>query len=154
MERIRLREGWAGSGNVRRVNGSTIRIGLLGWSHGGGVALDAIRRKPESISGFKAAVSFYPGACNDRFQSKPYTQVEPQGWTTQVPLLVLIGEADVWTPFKPCDAFMAEAKARGNPVELKSYPQAVHAFDAPNLPRTELPAYRMADGTIPNGNST
>lgn len=130
------------------------RIALMGWSQGGGVALLTINDKsigrPAGLAhDFKAAVSFYPGACNDRYQSKPYTQVEPQGWTTQVPLLVLIGEADVWTPFKPCDAFMAEAKARGNPVALKSYPQAVHAFDAPSLPRTELPAYRMADGTIP-----
>jgi hypothetical protein len=28
-------------------------------------------------------------------------------------------------------------------------PAAVHAFDAPDLPRTELPAYRMRDGSIP-----
>ena len=98
---------------------------------------------------FKVAVSFYPGACADQYQSKPYTTVEPNGWTTKVPLLVLIGEADVWTPFKPCDAFIAAAKARGNPVELKSYPGAVHAFDAPNLPRTELPQYPMHDGSIP-----
>jgi hypothetical protein len=41
------------------------------------------------------------------------------------------------------------AKARGNPIELKSYPSAAHAFDAPNLPRTELPAYRAGDGPIP-----
>jgi dienelactone hydrolase len=34
-------------------------------------------------------------------------------------------------------------------VELKSYPSAVHAFDAPNLPRTELPACRTGDGRIP-----
>ena len=66
-----------------------------------------------------------------------------------MPLLVLIGEADVWTPFKPCDEFIAGAGARGNPVDLKSYPGAVHAFDAPDLPRTELPAYRMPSGVIP-----
>jgi dienelactone hydrolase len=28
-------------------------------------------------------------------------------------------------------------------------PAVVHAFDAPDLPRTELPAYRMRDGSIP-----
>jgi dienelactone hydrolase len=49
----------------------------------------------------------------------------------------------------PCEAFIAAAKARGNPVELKSCAMAVHAFDAPNLPRTELPAYRTGDGRIP-----
>jgi dienelactone hydrolase len=82
-------------------------------------------------------------------QSKPHTEVEPQSWTTKVPLLVLIGEADTWTPFAPCAAFIAGAKARGNPVELKSYPSAVHAFDSPDLDRHELPAYRTGDGPIP-----
>jgi dienelactone hydrolase len=130
------------------------RIALMGWSQGGGVALltmndRSIGRPPRLAQDFAAAVSFYPGACSDQFQSKPFTQVEPQSWTTRVPLLVLIGEADVWTPFKPCDEFIAAAKGRGNPVALKSYPGAVHAFDAPGLPRTELPAYRMRDGSIP-----
>jgi dienelactone hydrolase len=130
------------------------RIGLMGWSQGGGVVLLTINDKsigrPAGLArDFKAAVSFYPGACSERLQSKPFTQVEPQGWTTQVPLLLLFGEADTWTPFAPCEAFVAGAKGRGNPVELKSYPSAVHGFDAPNLPRRELPADRVGDGPIP-----
>lgn len=129
-------------------------IALMGWSQGGGVTLLAINDRsigrPATLAqDFKVAVSFYPGACADQYQSKPYTQVEPNSWTTKVPLLVLIGEADVWTPYKPCSDFIAAAKARGNPVELKSYPGAVHAFDAPNLPRKELPEYQMRDGAIP-----
>jgi dienelactone hydrolase len=130
------------------------RIGLMGWSQGGGVVLltvndKSIGRPSELAQDFKAAVSFYPGACSDKLQSKPFTEVEPQGWTTKVPLLMLFGEADTWTPFGPCEAFIAGARARGNPVELKSYPSAVHAFDAPNLPRRELPLYRVGDGPMP-----
>ncbi len=130
------------------------RIALMGWSQGGGVVLLSINDKsigrPAALTqDFKAAVAFYPGACSDRFQSKPWTAVEPQGWTTPVPLLVLSGAADTWTPLAPCEAFLDAAKARGNPVELKSYPSAAHAFDAPNLPRTELPAYRTGNGPIP-----
>ena len=67
-------------------------------------------------------------------------------------LLAAIAAAEArhtWTPFPPCESFLVAAKARGNPVELKSYPQAVHAFDAPNLPRRELPQYRTGDGPIP-----
>jgi dienelactone hydrolase len=121
------------------------RIGLMGWSQGGGVVLltindKSIGRPAGLVRDFRAAFAFYPGACSERLQSKPFTQVEPQGWTTQVPLLLLFGEADTWTPFGPCEAFVAAAKGRGNPIELKSYPMAVHAFDAPNLPRRELPA--------------
>jgi|SRR3954462_11227725 dienelactone hydrolase len=127
------------------------RVALMRWSQGGGAALLTINAKSIGRPGglahdFRAAVSFYPGGCSETYQSRPYTEVESGSWTTQVPLLVLIGEADVWTRFKPCDAFIAGVRARGNPVELKSYPGAVHAFD---LPRTELPAYRMQSGVIP-----
>ena len=116
------------------------RIGLMGWSQGGAIALLSINDKsigrPAALTqDFVAAVAFYPGACSERQQSKPFTEVEPQHWTTAIPLLVLFGEADTWTLFPPCEAFISAAKARGNPVELKSYPSAVHGFDAPNQPR-------------------
>jgi dienelactone hydrolase len=130
------------------------RIALMGWSQGGGIVLYSISDKsisrPAALShDFAAAVSFYPGVCSERMQSKPFTAVEPQGWTTRIPLLVLFGEADTWTPLPPCEAFLAAAKSRGNPVELKTYPLAVHGFDAPNQPRKELPAYRSGDGPVP-----
>jgi dienelactone hydrolase len=66
-----------------------------------------------------------------------------------MPLLMLTGEADTWTEFAPCEAFLGAAKARGNPIEIKSYPGAVHAFDSPDLERRELPQYRTGDGPIP-----
>ena len=130
------------------------RVGLMGWSQGGGAVLLSINDKsigrPAGLAqDFSAAVSFYPGSCSEKLQSKPFTEVEPANWTTQVPLLTLMGEADTWTPFPPCESFLMAAKARGNSVELKSYPQAVHAFDAPNLSRRELPQYRSGDGPIP-----
>jgi dienelactone hydrolase len=130
------------------------RIALMGWSQGGAIALLSINDKSDGRPAglkqdFAAAVAFYPGACSERQQSKPLTQVEPQQWTTTIPLLVLFGEADTWTLFPPCEAFISAAKARGNPVELKSYPSAVHGFDAPNQPVVERPEYRMRDGRIP-----
>ena len=109
----------------------------------------SIGRPAELTSDFAVAVAFYPGACAEKFQTQPYTNVPPQGWTTHVPLLVLFGEDDVWTELRPCEAFLSAAKARGNVVELKTYAHAVHAFDAPGLPRTELPQYRERDGRIP-----
>jgi dienelactone hydrolase len=130
------------------------RIALMGWSQGGAVVLLSINDKslgrPAGLGyDFKAAVAFYPGACSERLQSRPWTEVEPQGWTTRLPLLVLFGAADTWTLLEPCEKFLDAAKARGNPVELKTYPNAAHAFDAPNLPRTELPAYRNGNAPMP-----
>ena len=129
-------------------------IGLMGWSQGGGAVLLTINEhsigRPQYLAqDFRTAVAFYPGACSERLQSKPFTTVDPQGWTSAIPLLVLMGEADTWTPYPPCADFLNAAKARGNAIELKSYPGVFHAFDAPNLPQRELPQYRTPDGAIP-----
>src|SRR3954463_13870425 len=55
------------------------RVALMGWSQGGGVVLltindKSIGRPPALKQDFKAAVAFYPGVCNDKFQSKPWTE--------------------------------------------------------------------------------
>jgi dienelactone hydrolase len=89
---------------------------------------------------FHTAVAFYPGACNDNRQP---------GWASKIPLLVLIGDADVWTPMAPCKAFVDGAAVRGNTVEMQIYPGAYHAFDAPTRPRTELPGYITRAGVVP-----
>jgi dienelactone hydrolase len=122
------------------------RVGLIGWSQGGGVTLATIgtpSRLPATLQhgDFRVAVAFYPGSCRDGAQLV--------GWTTTVPLLVLMGDADVWTPLAPCQAFFAGATARGTRVEMQTYPGAYHAFDAPNRPRTELPDYRTRAGVVP-----
>jgi dienelactone hydrolase len=119
----------------------------MGWSQGGATVLMAIgepsRGRPANLAqpDFRAAVAFYPGACRD--------DREPAGWTTKIPLLVLQGEADVWTPAAPCKAFIDGAAARGAPAEIVLYPGAYHAFDAPNLAKRELPNYVTRAGVVP-----
>jgi dienelactone hydrolase len=131
------------------------RVGVIGWSQGGATVLLSIGARssgrPEGLNApdFRVAVALYPGACSERLQSRPFVDAEPNTWTTSIPLLVLQGEADNWTPAAPCEAFMAGAKQRGAPVEFKLYPNAHHVFDAPNRPVRELPAYRMRDGVVP-----
>lgn len=123
------------------------RVGVLGWSQGGGTTLLAIGSdslgRPATLpqGDFRAAVAFYPGGCDVRRH--------PPNWTTAVPLLVLTGSADVWTPLAPCQAFIAGAVARFSPIEMQVYPGAYHAFDAPNLPRRELPQYVTRAGVVP-----
>jgi dienelactone hydrolase len=124
-----------------------VRRDRIGWSQGGGVALYSIgsrhhgRPAPPPASDFRAAVAFYPGACNERRY--------PADWTTGIPLLVLTGAADVWTPLAPCKNFLDGAIARGSPVDLVGYPGAYHGFDAPNNPRRELPDYKTRAGMVP-----
>ena len=115
------------------------KIGLIGWSQGGGVALLAISSKSPIWRdtplqhGFNSAIGFYPARCNDAQQSKPFTQVEPNTWSPISPLLILQGGKDDLTRAPSCQRFADAAAKRGNPVKIKVYPDAVHAFDAPNL---------------------
>ena len=77
------------------------RIGVIGWSQGGGVTLSVIgpqhigRPAPPSQD-FRAAVAFYPV----RATSSAIRQVG-----RGIPLLVLTGAADVWTPWRPARRF-------------------------------------------------
>jgi dienelactone hydrolase len=124
------------------------RVGVVGWSQGGGVILFSIGvpslGRPAGLapaSDFKAAVAFYPASCND--------QRLPAGWTTAIPLLVLTGAADVWTPLAPCQSVLGAAAARGAQVQMQVYPGAVHDFDWPDLPRRERPEYTTSAGVVP-----
>ena len=123
------------------------RIALAGWSQGGGATLFSIGNRslgrPATLpqGDFRAAVAFYPGSCN--------IERQPSDWTSQIPLLVLMGAEDVWTPLAPCKTFLDGAIGRGASIETQIYPGAYHAFDAPNLNRLELPAYRTRAGVVP-----
>ena len=123
------------------------RIGLIGWSQGGGTLLLAIRAaslgRPAELpqSDFRAGVAFYPGSCRDAAHRVP--------WTSPIPILVLVGEKDNWTPADSCKRFVDGAVARGATIEMQIYPGAYHGFDWPNLPREERPAYRMRSGVVP-----
>lgn len=111
------------------------RVALLGWSHGAGVTLDAIRRKPRPDPGFNAAVALYPG-CTERNK-------KADSFTPYAPLVILIGESDDWTPAPPCAALTKTVQARGLPMEIVTYPDSYHDFDNPGLTklrvRTEVP---------------
>jgi dienelactone hydrolase len=123
------------------------RIALAGWSQGGGATLFSIGNRslgrPATLpqGDFRAAVAFYPGSCN--------IERQPSDWTSQIPLLVLMGAEDVWTPLAPCKTFLDGAIGRGASIETQIYPGAYHAFDAPNQYRLELPAYRTRAGVVP-----
>lgn len=123
------------------------RIAAVGWSQGGGVVLLSIPTaslgRPAQLpqGDFHAAVAFYPGSCRD--------DRLPSGWTSTIPLLVLQGAEDVWTPLAPCQAFVNGAVARGASIEMQVYPGTYHSFDAPNLSRRELPNYVTRAGVVP-----
>ena len=98
------------------------RIGLMGWSNGGSTVLAATNERHAEVA--KAAVkpafavAFYPG-CEAELK---------RGYETLVPLLLLVGEADDWTPAAPCHELAQSA--RGVKPEIEGYAGAYHGFDS------------------------
>ena len=95
------------------------RIVLLGFSAGGNATLAAIDAHDaplfENEHPFKGAVAFYPYCTADR---------------VTVPLLILVGELDDWTPAETCRRFAtSQSQEGGGPVKLVVYPGTYHAFD-------------------------
>lgn len=130
-------------------------IGLMGWAGGGGAVLLTVGKDNPGRAAalphgdFRAAVALYPAICDDKFHVVPWTLYATPQWTTNIPLLILDGANDVWTPPGLCQKFVAGAVARGSPIELKIYPGAYHAFDVPDLKRIEFPAYSQPYNVTP-----
>ncbi len=113
-------------------------IGVMGWSNGGGVILFTVgTRAPHNPPGFAAAVAFYPGSCS--------TLRIGDNWSSAIPLLVLVGASDVWTPAGPC----AIALKNSANTRLKIYPGAYHDFDWPGMAIHSSPSFTTSSGVIP-----
>lgn len=110
------------------------RIGVIGWSNGGTGTLYSMRAGSRMDPGFRAAVAFYPGC---RALSRAKTGYQPYA-----PLLVLIGEADDWTPAETCKTLAAAAQQEGTPLDIVTYPGAHHSFDRLGLPLRYRPNVR------------
>jgi dienelactone hydrolase len=106
------------------------RIGVMGFSRGGQVALysslDPLRR---AVVGndlkFATHVALYPSC------SIPYHARQVSG----APILMLLGGADDYTPAAACHAYAAWFSGNGAPVEVIIYEGAHHDFDIPQAPR-------------------
>jgi dienelactone hydrolase len=120
------------------------RVSLLGWANGGATVLAAIRTDRSPADGqpdFAKAVAFYPG-CR--------VQAESPTFEARVPALLLIGEADDWTPVAPCDRLVKAARGRGENFEIVIYPGALHDFDHPS----RAPVRREGLAFTPDGSGT
>jgi dienelactone hydrolase len=107
------------------------RVAVMGFSMGGSTVFADLERgafeamQPQK---FRAGISFYPD-CRST-----------SGFMT-VPVLLLTGDADNWTPASACEAMMAGQSDIGisrkpgdrSAVQLVVYPGAHHAFDVLDL---------------------
>ena len=101
------------------------RIGVIGFSHGGWAVLKAVladTARQDRALPFAAAIAFYPGC--DAPASPLVTDT-----------LILIGDADDWTPAARCERWRKAAETGGHALLMKVYPGALHGFDAKGPPR-------------------
>jgi dienelactone hydrolase len=105
------------------------RIGVMGFSKGGQVALytalEPFRRAViNDQTRFAAHAPLYP-ACNS-------WQVSDQ--VTGVPMLMLLGGRDNYTPPEPCQEYAQWFKSKNTDVTVIVYPNAYHGFDSFRAP--------------------
>ena len=121
------------------------RIALMGFSHGGALAMLASTQwardtyAPAGQPAFRAFLPFYPN-CNASF---------PERSKVSAPVRIHIGEADDWTPAAPCVALASALKASGQNVDITVYPGAHHAFDVPGLQVAFRPNVNNGSGCFP-----
>lgn len=111
-------------------------IGLIGFSHGGWTIMKSVQAGNylEAL-GVKGAVGYYP-YCD------PVTDKD-----VSIPLLVLIGDNDDWTPADRCKALQKSGLRRPELAEMIFYPNTYHGFDRPGP--TEWVNGYSGSGVIP-----
>ena len=99
------------------------RIAVVGWSHGAWAALDFLASaSPDMVEGLRGVVAFYP-YCGLASRARW------RGFGVDVPVLMLLAEADAIVSTGSCRRLAEEQAERGRPVVLKVYPEAGHVFD-------------------------
>ena len=99
------------------------KVALTGWSLGGGVTLFAgwmpLKEAITDQLSFAAHLAFYPPCF-----------INPENLSfTKAPIHILIGEADNWTPAKPCVNLVEKLSDKTN-ISITTYPNAHHGFDS------------------------
>lgn len=111
------------------------RIAVMGFSNGGLVTLSIVASpswisRPAGSPQFGSAITLYPECQRHGSQDEaPPT----------MPLLILVGALDDWTPAASCQRLADRYAGRGSPITLIVLPGARHAFDVVGLPVTSLP---------------
>lgn len=98
------------------------RVGVMGFSNGGVVVLDAAiaywnERLTDPPLRFRASIALYP-ECRNQIAG-----------SYRIPVLILIGDRDDWTLAESCEALLRRRDPTSSPVELRIYPGGFHAFD-------------------------
>ncbi len=99
---------------------------VFGWSMGGEGTLELAGRPREALPGLTAAYAYYPSV-----------QGRPEGFEARVPVTVLQGDADTFTPLPAFYEFMG-ASENPEAFALHTFGGAKHGFDVYTVPEPVL----------------
>ena len=121
------------------------RIGITGFSKGGTSTLMAAHEQQVVAAGVPAGlryalhVPFYPSCGTQYYRPR----------TTGAPIYMLLGGADTYVGFEPCQTYGEALRAAGARVDVTVFPNAPHGFDwRPALLRS------AEERTTPNASSS
>jgi dienelactone hydrolase len=114
----------------------TSRLFVIGWSHGGAGVIAWLEALGERVTPAAGAIAVYP-ECDSRGP-----------WTSAVPVLVLLGEADDIALPERCDEIHRRLP-EGTDVQVRRYSAARHGFDM-----TEGPEHLELGGGLTVGRNT
>jgi dienelactone hydrolase len=103
------------------------RISLMGWANGASAVLWAVRPQLATRGAgpdFRSAIAFYPDCRTSA----------GLGWSTRIPMLLLIGANDDVSSPQACRQMVDGARGRSALTRIVLYPEAAHDFDRANLP--------------------
>ena len=136
-------DAYAALDEVSKINKIDVNnVGITGWSLGGGVSLYSAWKKIKDILSpnltFKAHLPFYP-PCISNVNDIDFLNV---------PIHILIGELDEWTPSIPCENIINSLYNDGHDVNITVFPNSHHSFDRKQNIIISENAYSLKDCKI------
>jgi dienelactone hydrolase len=116
------------------------RIGLMGFSRGGTIALySSLKRFQRTYGSQEAEFALYL-----TFYAPCFRTYVDDTETVDRPIRLFHGTADDNAPIESCRSYVKRLQSAGKDVALNEYVGAHHAFDFPGLPLTRFPTAQMA----------
>jgi dienelactone hydrolase len=112
---------------AKQPNVDASKMAILGRSHGAGGVVTASNRRNYARNEIKpiASIALYPGCASTLDPNARYELA--------IPMLMLLGASDNWTPAAPCQEFAKTINAqKGKIIEVETFSDSHHSFDSAN----------------------
>jgi dienelactone hydrolase len=134
---------------AKQPNVDASQIAILGRSHGAGGVVTASNRRNYERHEIKplVGIALYPGCASTLGPNARYELA--------IPMLMLLGASDNWTPAAPCQEFAKAVNAqKGQIIEVETFADSHHSFDSANPVRERDNIASVPGGKVTVGGNT